>query len=260
MTGRDINPLRTTPPIAQATHKNCLIAGCSFSNNGSAQWPVTWPYYLRDLVNFESIIDCSQGGAGDHHVYNTVINEIETHNLTPTDTCVMIMWPSLDRINVIGQRELLDYFAVVKPVYQFDSEGKYISVNLWRRDSTFNKQNPLEALGNLHGKTFDLEGQILESCLHIIGLYHYLKNKQFKFVFTPYRPIKYSTLKDQTLVNKVKTLMDPVEILGKFTDEHAGRTSATDWHPTKETHLAWTKSCLVPYFVSQGLATDLDVV
>lgn len=260
MTGRAINPLQSLASIAQATHKNCLIAGCSFSNNGSAQWPVTWPYYLRDLANFESIIDCSQGGAGDHHVYNTVINEIETNNLQAKDTCIIVMWPSLDRINIIGQRELLDYFAVVKPVYQFDTEGKYISVNLWRTDSSFDRQNPLESLGNLHGKTFELEGQILESCLHIIGLYHYLKHKQFKFVFTPYRPINYSTLKDQTLVDHVKSLMDPVEILGKFTDETAGRMSATDWHPTKETHQAWCKNHLVPYLVEQKLATYLDAV
>ena len=260
MTGRAINPLQTITAIGQSTYKNCLIAGCSFSNNGSAKYPETWPYYLKDLLNFKSIIDCSQGGAGDHHVYNTVINEIETNGITPDDTCVIIMWPSLDRINVIGQKALLDYFNVTKPVYQFDLEGKYVSVNLWRTDSNFNKNNPLEALGNLYGKTFDAEGQIIESCLHIIGLYHYLKNKQFKFVFTPYRPIKYSTLKDQTLVNQVKSLMDPVEILGKFADNNNGRISATDWHPTKETHLAWTKSCLIPYLVEQGLATNLYVV
>ena len=256
MTGRAINPLQTATPIGQSTYKNCLIAGCSFCNNGSAKYPETWPYYLRDLLGFNSIIDCSQGGAGDHHVYNTVINEIETNGITPNGTCVIIMWPSLDRINVIGQKELLDYFGVTNPVYQFDAEGKYISVNLWRTDTNFNKNNPLEALGNLYGKTFDLEGQIIESCLHIIGLYHYLKNKHFKFVFTPYRPIKYATLKDQTLVDQVKSLMDPVEILGKFADDTNGRISATDWHPTKTTHLEWTKSCLIPYLVEHGFASS----
>lgn len=251
MTGRIIQPQRTLEPIGQAIYTNCLIAGCSFSNNSSAQYPDTWPYYLRDLLNFKSIIDCSQGGAGDHHVYNTIINEIETNGITPDDTCVIIMWPGLDRINVIGQKELVNYFNLDRPGYTFDSEEKYISVNLWRTDSNFNKENPLEILGNMYGKTFDLEGQIIESCLHIIGLYHYLKNKQFKFVFTPYRPIKYSTLKDQTLINQVKSLMDPVEILGKFADDTDGRISKIDWHPTKETHLAWTKSCLIPYLAKQ---------
>jgi hypothetical protein len=87
--------------------KNLLVSGCSYTFNNSENHICSWPYYLRDLAGFNEVYDCSQSGAGSNHIFNSIINEIETNiNINIQDTLVIIMWSGLTRTDVIAEQDI----------------------------------------------------------------------------------------------------------------------------------------------------------
>ena len=75
---------RVFDPVYTSQWQNLLVSGCSYTWNNSMTDICTWPYYLRDLGNFQQVWDCSQGGSGPAHCFNSIINELTINpELTP---------------------------------------------------------------------------------------------------------------------------------------------------------------------------------
>lgn len=229
-----------------ATHicklPNLLVSGCSFTYNNSNEHVCSWPYYLRDLFDFDKVFDCSQSGAGSNHIFNSVINEIENDKyITCENTLVVIAWSGLTRTDVIASSE------ITKPWHHmsnYDFNDKFSTLSIFNLTKG---KTDLDNLCKMYKTYIDVEAQILESAFKIIALKNYLENKKMKHVFVQYQDLTDEINYLEPLV-KSQTLkcFDNIESIGSYSKEFE-----SDGHPTPNGYLAWTKDCLIPHLLNK---------
>jgi hypothetical protein len=226
----------------QSQYKNLVVSGCSFTYNNSDVHLCTWPYYLRDLAGFDQVYDCSQSGAGNNHIFNSIINEIETNkDISPESSLIIVMWSGLSRTDVIATVELTRDWHFMSN-YRFDD--KFSTLSIFNMDT---KINDLETLCYYYRRVIDPAAQIYESMLKVIALYHYLKNKNFNFVFLNYTdPAAELKFLSSSLTETFKMLMNPVMYLGTYAKE-TKKLELNDGHPSPDGHLNWTQEHLIPF-------------
>jgi hypothetical protein len=236
----------------QSTHqtrfKNLLVSGCSYTWNNSEQHVCSWPYYLRDISGFDQVIDCSQSGAGSNHIFNSVVNEIETNpDINKHNTLVVVMWSGLTRTDVIAAQDITKPWHNMSN-YNFDQKFATLSI--------FNhvvKNDPLSVLCQQYKRIIDTDAQIYESILKILALDCYLKEKGFYFVFTSWMdPSPELDRIDSPMTSKVFGLLSSlIPYLNEYAEQNNQKESCG--HPTPDGYLSWTRQCLVPYLRSQNI-------
>lgn len=239
----------TYRPQRASPWPNLLVSGCSLTENISMTETITWPWYLKTLMGFKTVYDCSQSGAGNDHIYNSIVNECETNfNLTCNNTLVIVMWSAWSRADVIADQATSSSFH---PVSRYDFSENYSSLGLFRK--SLGVISPVEKLCAEYKKIIRPEAQIYESCLRIVGLKNYLENKKFQHIFVSWKPIEqeYQLIEDtniQTLAHTISQMMAPVPSLDQYAqDRHLlglDRTIET------EAHLRWARNILMPYILS----------
>ena len=249
--------VRSIPRSFTATHqtkfKNLLVSGCSFTFNNSADIACSWPYYLRDIANFDEVYDCSQSGAGSNHIFNSVVNEIETNpDINPDNTLVICMWSGLTRTDTIATRD------ITKPWHHmsnYDFDNKFSTLSILNQPQG---NSPVADMCKQYKKVVDVNAQIYESCLKIIALDAYLKYTGFNSVFTSWKDPN----PDLQLISEIKDLawnkFDKIHFLGDYAK--ANTLLEPDGHPTPNGYLAWTREHLVPFLAKTQLATDLNSI
>ena len=235
---------RIFDPITQTPYKNLLVSGCSFTYNNSNKHIVTWPYYLRDLANFEQVIDCSQSGAGNGHIFNSIINEIETNkNINPTNTLIIIMLSGFSRTDVIAS---VDFSNQWHGPDSFKFNDKFATLSIMADPADPNEPNIVE-LCKKYKRVVDIDAQVLESCFRVLALDGYLKSKGFNYILTPWKDIRNECI-DSNLIDSIGKILHPIKCLG----EYATRSNQLepDGHPSPDAHLHWTKDYLIPYLTT----------
>jgi hypothetical protein len=242
MTAKIRNIKKCFQQTHQSQFKNLLVSGCSFTYNNSEVHACSWPYYLRDLAGFDQVYDGSQSGAGNNHIFNSVVNEIESNkNISSESTLVIVMWSGLTRTDVIATSKLTKPWHFMSN-YHFDDKFSTLSIS-----DVDKKTTDLETLCYYYRRLIDSDAQVYESMLKITALYHYLKNKNFSFVFLNYmNPTNELSFLNSPLVNTVKTLIDPVLHLGTYASE-TKKLEYNDGHPSPDGYLDWTREHLIPY-------------
>lgn len=251
--------LRNIPKQFDSTHsskfKNLFVSGCSFTYNNSENSTCTWPYYLRDFVGFDQVYDCSQSGAGNSHIFNSVVNEVETNTaISPESTMMIVMWSGMSRVDVIATQALAKSWHFMSNNYQLDDKFSTLSIfNIehFRFSSGYgnNKTSDLETMCYHYRRLIEPEAQIYQSMLNIISLYHYLKNKNYNFVFLNYMdPTPELECIKNPLVSTVSQMFAPVLDLGTYSQ--STRQLEVDDHPSPDGYLSWTKDYLIPYLCS----------
>ncbi len=242
--------IRNIQKCFQQTHKsqfkNLLVSGCSFTFNNSEEHMCSWPYYLRDLAGFEQVYDCSQSGAGNNHIFNSIINEIETNqNISPESTFIVIMWSGLNRTDVIATKDLTKDWHYMSN-YHFNDRFSTLSIF----DVT-TKTDDLETLCYHYRRLIDSDSQIYESILKVIALHHYLKNKKFDFVFLNYiDPFSELKLINSPLTSTFEQIMSSVQYLGTYAE--ITKKIEADGHPSPSGYLDWTREHLIPYLYNKN--------
>ena len=197
------------------------------------------------------MFDCSQSGAGSNHIFNSIINEIETTpELTPDDTLVVIMWSGLTRTDVISTPDITRPWHFISN-YNFNDSFSTLSI--------FNNADGKTLLDDLcrqYKRLVDPNAQIYESLLKIIALDAYLKQKGFKHIFVSWKdPALDTDHIDSPLVNTVNSLLDPVRYLDEYAK--ANQQKETDGHPTPNGYLGWTRECLIPYLIDRAICVTI---
>jgi hypothetical protein len=228
-------------------YKKLLVSGCSFTWNNSEEHICSWPYYLRDIAGFDLVFDCSQSGAGSNHIFNSIINEIETNpEVSSADTLIVIMWSGLTRTDVISTTDITKPWHFMSN-YHFNDEFSTLTI--------FNNANGKTLLDNLcrqYKQLVDPNAQIYESLLKIIALDAYLKQKDFEYIFVSWRdPNMDVDHINSPLVNTVNSLLDPVRYLGEYAETN--QLQETCGHPTPTGYLGWTRECLIPYLIDRAI-------
>lgn len=249
--------IRKIPKQFETTHssryKNLLVSGCSFTYNNSETHLCSWPYYLRDLAGFEQVYDCSQSGAGSNHIFNSVINEIETNSsIGPDSTLIIIMWSGLTRTDVIATTDITRPWHSMSN-YNFDEKFSTFSI--------FNQPHETNSIpGDLcikYKKLISTDAQIYESCLKIIALESYLRQKGFSFLFLSWQN-PWPELEIVSIGPIIRSKLENVDYLGEFAvvrdqTERCG-------HPTPDAYLAWTREKLLPHLDRLGLTTNRNII
>lgn len=233
--------------------KNILVSGCSFTYNNHESAPVTWPYYLRDFAGIEEVYDCSQMSSGSNHIFNSIVNEIETNtNINPKETLVLIMWSGLTRTDFIAGQDITTPWHNVSN-YHFDSKFATLTVIPDAKNKT-----PVAELSKQYRVLIDPNAQIYESLLKIIALQQFLESKNFQYVFMSWMdPAPELKRVASLLTDKVYQLLDTVPWLWEYSVEH---NLIGVNHPSPDGHLSWTKKCLIPWLTQQGLTTNLNAI
>ena len=233
--------------------KNLLVSGCSFTYNNSDLHICSWPYYLRDLAGFEQVYDCSQGGAGNNHVFNSIINEIETNpNINTQDTLVIVMWSGLTRTDVIAEQDVTKPWHYMSNYY-FDDQFATLSIF-----NHANKTTPLDELCRWYKKLVSADAQVYESVIKIIALKAYLDQKGFRSIITSWKDprleLKHTTISPLIIDSAISTV-DAVTYLDSYAISM--KLQAADGHPAPYGHLGWTRNHLLPYLKLIGYVTKI---
>jgi hypothetical protein len=239
-------------------YKYLLVGGCSFTDNRSQSADiahnhiVTWPYYLRDLCGFDSVIDCSLPGAGNKFIHDAAISEIEYNSdIDFSNTLVVIMWSGNERDDFIASSDAVD--ASLQDRYVFpNGSSAIISRGLQ------SKSNCLLDLVNVD-KIKDKNSKSLENYLQVVSLWHYLVNKGFRFVFTQFHR---GSLNDehwdlgselqQPLREKYNHMVNKLNItLGEYAQK-TNQLSMDNYHPGPQANLEWTRKHLIPFILHES--------
>jgi hypothetical protein len=202
----------------------------------------SWPYYLRDLLNFNEVLDCSQSGAGSNHIFNSIVNEIELGAVDLENDLIIVMWSGLTRTDVISITEITKPWQFMSN-YNFDSTYSTLSIPNINDGNT-----DLDKMCNSYKRQVPVDAQVYESVLKMLALRNYLENKNANFIFTSgWDLTKDLELIDSSLTEKVS--FDPIMLLGDYTKEH-GEFDNTG-HPTPDSYLGWAREHLAPYVISK---------
>jgi hypothetical protein len=250
MTATVRNLQRAFPATHSTVYTNLLVSGCSFTFNNSDEHVCSWPYYLKDLANFNQVYDCSQSGTGSNHIFNSVINEIETNsNILPGNTYIVVMWSGLTRTDVIATQDITTPWHFMSN-YKFDDTFATLSI--------YNGATEKNMLGDLcrqYKKLVSVDAQIYESLLKIIALDNYLKNKKFKFIFLSWQDPTPELDHIQTpLKDIVLSTLAPIYYLNEYAV--TTKQKEKDGHPTPNGYLGWTTDHLLPYLLGTGIVIN----
>lgn len=231
--------------------RNLVTAGCSFTYNNSERHVCTWPYYLRDLVGFDQVYDCSMPGTGANQMLNSVVYELETNtNINVEKDLIVLMISDAQRTDIITDKKLcVDWMDTLSgggiDPYEFNQSLATFSIHNFL--NTKNKDTA--GLCKNYKSTFGFDGQILESSLKIIALYNYLKSKNANFIFLKaWDNLGFENL-ENTLQNKLADCIVDTKTLGQFSKEE--NLLEPDKHPNPDAHLKWTKQYLIPLLENQ---------
>jgi hypothetical protein len=234
-------------------YKNLVVSGCSFTYNNSETSAVTWPYYLRDLAGIDQVYDCSLPGAGNYHICYSTIWSLETTNFNPTDTLVIVMWSGHNRDDAIISADSLNKlpmsFNYTNSVVTGISGGNH-------PESKNNAENrPIKDLDQIKS----IKSRTIENYLYVATLYHYLLQKQYKFLFLDYldRSIlnrgydfEIRDYLNDNLKSKYNVMIEyGIENLYRFAIKN-DLLHTDDFHPSPDGHLKWTREHLLPFLKS----------
>jgi hypothetical protein len=230
--------IRNTPRVFDVIndtgYKNLLVGGCSFTYNISDADSSSWPYYLRDKCGFDQVYDCSIEGASNYQIFSSIIYALETTDLDPTETLVIIMWSGYNR-----ESKIVSAGCVGNKKYAYNYNNQVSCIN------TTNYNNQLNQKSN--------ESQALENYVHVASTWNYLKNRGYQFVFLNFVD---PTIKNKNTFNIEQFL--PIELKKKFTLMFADIENffvycvkhdylqEDQFHPTMQGHLNWTHHVLAP--------------
>jgi hypothetical protein len=208
---------------------------------------------LRDLAGFDQVVDCSQSGAGSNHIFNSVINEVETNpDINISDTLVIIMWSGLTRTDVIAEQDITKHWHTMSN-YNFDSQ--YATLSLF---NSADGATPLDQLCRRYKKLVSTDSQVYESLIKIVALKAYLDQKGFKsFItswFDPMRELRHTTI-NQSITDTALSTLNNIDYLGGYATSR--NLKEPDGHPSPDGYLEWTRERLLPSLELAGYVTKL---
>ena len=221
---------RVFPVINDLKYKNLVVGGCSFTYNISDTDSSSWPYYLRDKCDFEQVYDCSIEGASNYQIFSSVVYALETNDLDPKETLVIIMWSGYGRD---GEIVSTDRLVDKKYAYAYDDQTSCIML----------PQN----------KHKNEKSQALENYIYLTSVWHYLKNQNYQFVFLNFVDPTLRTnytfnielFLPADLKKKFKSMFTDIENFFVYCVKH-NQLQEENLHPTMQGHLDWTHYVLAP--------------
>lgn len=229
-----------------------IAGGCSFSHDYKGSHP-TWVTYLTQSGRFKKVLDCTCPGAGNRHIHDSVMWQIEKlPELDFSKALVIIMWSGYDRDDFIVSAEAVDRNS--PDCYDYDKD-----VGLGMTGGILGESNLLFSIDVIK-KIKNNKTRSIENYLFITSLYHYLHDLGVDFIMTEFHtpgtyfydycnfdPCDYL---DPVRASKFRSM---VRELNPNLGDFAVSRLDTHHHPRSNTHQNWTNKILMPYI--EGLLT-----
>lgn len=228
--------------------KNLIVSGCSFTYNNSDVHLCTWPYYLRDLGGFEQVYDCSIPGAGNYHISHSLQWSLETTNLDPKESLVIVMWSGNDRDDCIMNKD----FVKSSYPYEYHYDPKVVSgITGGSYSRASGNVDELKSIISIKTK----KSRAVENYLYINSLKCYLTQKNYRHLFLNYMPrdsvpnwpdFEIDKFLPKSLEKKFQNLFNDIENIHRYSVAHDLLMPNDLFHPNPNGHLSWTKQILIP--------------
>jgi len=206
---------------------------------------LTWPVYTRDLLDISTIYDFSCSGAGNYHIFSSVMYGLETNKIvSPDDTLVVIMWSGFGRDDFLVGK---DSIIADELSYHYNDD-----VSLCYTGGLLGSSNSLLCVDNIK-KIKSYASRCIENYLYIISLKNYLENQGFEYYFTSFS----SDIGDQgfDIKEHCDFNLDDLFTIKPFLGDFAVDT-IDGHHPKAEWHHRWSKEILVPHILSNGISRN----
>lgn len=227
--------------IHELDFKNLFVSGCSFTHNGSEKYRVSWPYFLQSYANIDRLVSTAMTGAGNYHIANSLIWELEQQNPNPNDTLVVVMWSGIERDDAIISSEFLKDYPIT--IEYTDGVVAGISGGI---NGVGNYPSPVN-------QSKSIESRSVENFLYYTTTYHYLKSKGYRFVFLKYLdPAQPNRSGDFVNVHQSKCdyMFDDIQTIYDFAIRNCMLWD-DDFHPSVKGHADWTREILLPHLVDK---------
>jgi len=162
--------------------KNLIVNGCSFTDDEKNE---TWATYVNEVLSPLEYINLAKGSAGNQFICDSTIEFLESKQIDPSDSVIIIMWSGIGRkdYNISGEwyYYFKDFYSLVcernDETYFLHSGGLTHS---WLENKTIRKIfEPVY-------KIVDPLSLCKENLLFFIKLKSYLNSKGYNFIFTNY--------------------------------------------------------------------------
>lgn len=230
--------------------KNLIVSGCSFTYNNSADTACSWPVYLRDLGGFNRLLDTSLPGAGNNHIARSLQWCIETSDVTPEDSLVVVMWSGNDRDDSIISSEFIKPNYLRGDVFYNYTDSVSSAVTGGAQGESNVKLNFFKDLNFIKSH----QSRAVENYLLVSGTWHYLNSLGYKFIFLDYLDRSLPNRSDdfdirlflpKTLRGRYDSMFVDIANIYAWCLKHQ-YLSSDDFHPTPDGHLDWTRQVLIP--------------
>lgn len=231
--------------------KNLIVAGSSFTYNNSEQDACTWPYYLRDLGNFDTVYDTSLPGAGNAHIASGLQWSLENDNLDPNNSLVVVMW---------AFNNTDDFVVDAKGTKPYPFHYKYtdsVCAGIVGGAENYRTQRPANlAITPNIDQLKSAQSRAVENYLAIINLKSYLRHRGYRCVFLAAGTSL--ALRNNDLV--IEEHLDP-KLAQRLTAQYLPVHDLFDYclyydyleddmlHPSPNGHLNWCRERLVPAMI-----------
>jgi len=203
---------------------------------------ITWPVYTRDLLGFKNLYDCSCSGAGNKHIHDSIIYEIETNeNINPNNTFVVVMWSGFNRDDFIADSDAISEPFDPAHIYEYDE-------NVWLAytGGEMGVGNTSLSMDNVK-KIKSYRSRCIDNFIQMKSLESYLQNNNYQYVFTNFwldaRAQGYDI--DEYLGNlTLPEMLEPT--IGEYAHIKHLKALHDDFHPTSWLNMKWAEKILLP--------------
>ena len=165
--------------------KNFVVNGCSFTDDVEGN---TWATYIDNEFKFENYTNLAHGAAGNFYIANSTVNYLESTNLNPSETLVIIMWSGTGRKDIRISGEWYYYFENQynwRAQSQKGNESEYYLfsgglTNSWLTNPDTKK------IFNWAYKLSDPVSLCKDTLMYIMSLENYLKARGYRYRFSSF--------------------------------------------------------------------------
>lgn len=159
--------------------RNLVVSGCSFTKT---LYENEWALTLVRQFNINHHVNLAESGAGNFYIADSLQQYLQTSDIDPRETLVLIMWSGPSRIDLTVSDE---YYRMVQTPYKASVAGKnYIfsggELGTWQTDSLVRP-----VFENVY-KTKNFTTLAQDTITNIIQTREFLKHNGYSFFFMSY--------------------------------------------------------------------------
>lgn len=166
--------------------ENLIVNGCSFTADNLVN-QTTWASYTHKQLQFDRYQNLARQGAGNFYICESTIGFLETQNLVPSDTCVLVMWSGTGRKDI---RISADWYFYLKDHYAYLSQSGFNDIDYYLFSggltNSWMDTGEVKKIFDWQYRVSDPYSLCLDSLINMIKLESYLRDHGYTYMMTSF--------------------------------------------------------------------------